>query len=69
MPAPVGVRAGDAVALVRPHPSEPPAFLRPPHAPCCDSARTAAARQQEFFGGIWYKIFSERGPCTLTPVS
>jgi hypothetical protein len=37
--------------------------------PRYDSARTAAARQQEFFGGIWYKIFSERGPCILTPVS
>ncbi len=31
------------------------------------AATSAAAR--EFFGGIWYKIFTERGPSrsTLTP--
>jgi hypothetical protein len=39
-----------------------------------DIARTttqaaASAADREFFGGIWYKIFTERGPsrCTPTP--
>jgi hypothetical protein len=27
------------------------------------SARRSAAERREFFGGIWFKIFSERGPC------
>ena len=69
MPAPMSVCAGDAAPTCSPRPSTPPAFLRPPRVPRYDNARTAAARQQEFFGGIWYKIFSERGPCILTPVS
>ena len=39
-----------------------------------DIARTttqdaASATDSEFFGGIWFKIFTERGPsrCTPTP--
>ncbi len=42
---------------------------RPSPTPRCDGARTASALQQEFFGGIWYKIFSERGPCASTPAT
>jgi hypothetical protein len=32
------------------------------------TTRTAAtAAGSEFFGGIWFKIFSERGPSRVTP--
>lgn len=28
-----------------------------------DAARAVVARAREFFGGIWFKVFCERGPC------
>jgi hypothetical protein len=33
-----------------------------------DVARRVSALAGEFFGGIWFKIFTERGPC-LRPSS
>jgi hypothetical protein len=39
---------------------------------CAEIARTstrdaATACSREFFGGIWYKIFTERGPSRVFP--
>ena len=28
-----------------------------------DATLDVIAHKREFFGGIWFKIFSERGPC------
>jgi hypothetical protein len=34
--------------------------------PLADAARGVIARRRQYFGGIWFKIFVERGPCGLS---
>ena len=33
------------------------------------TAGRSSARRREFFGGIWFKVFTERGPALLHPAA